>query len=107
MLDLEPAGVPFSDPVASVVAGVGMCADMDAPRPEVERLSVAFPSPETVGVCVRTTVTVLEDSVTEVVGPVDAAVQTDFGLCFLNELMDHVKQCDFTIYQFTKVVGSS
>ena len=94
VLDVETSDVVVSSsagPGLSVVAGVSPFVDVDALGAEVDWLSVASSSPEPVDVCVGTTVAVVEDDVAAAVSRLDAAVQAERGLCFLIELMDHVK----------------
>ena len=68
--------------------GGALVADVDALGPGVERLSVAFSSPEPGSVCVENTAPVVRDCITTAANPVDVAVQTEGGLCCLTELID-------------------
>ena len=96
MLDVEPAYMPSSlEQMSSVVNAGSPAATVDALGPEVERLSATFLSSKSADICVETVTTVEDGCVTVAAGPVVVAVQTEGGLCSLNELIDHVKHCVF------------
>ena len=78
----------------SLIAGVFLLAEVGAPNPEVERLSVDSSSPKPVEICVGTASNNVEGTAgTNVAGSVDVAVQTEGRLYVSNEFHDYIEHC--------------
>ena len=94
VLDAEPSGVPSTaDPVLSVGASMSLSVDLNALRPEIERLSVPFSSAKPVNIRVQTTASVVEGNENTPAGSGDLFFHIERLFCVLKEFFDLVKPC--------------